>query len=81
MRHLLAAVLIASFLLLPLGAQQTGPAPSQQSESKGHLNPVIAKLAAGRTVYGLINTGDLSLANARETVGSSSKRPMLTLEP
>src|SRR5919199_1043339 len=30
-----------------------------------HLNPVIAKLAAGKTVYGL-NTGDLSLAYARE---------------
>jgi 4-hydroxy-2-oxoheptanedioate aldolase len=32
-----------------------------------HLNPVIAKLAAGKTVYGLINSGDLSLVNARET--------------
>src|SRR5215467_1254332 len=30
-----------------------------------HLNPVIAKLVAGKTVYGL-NTGDLSLAYARE---------------
>lgn len=30
-----------------------------------HVNPVIAKLAEGRTVYGL-NTGDLSLVNARE---------------
>src|SRR5437867_5523202 len=30
-----------------------------------HLNPVIAKLAEGKTVYGLI-TGDLSLAYARE---------------
>ena len=30
-----------------------------------HLNPVIAKLAEGKTVYGL-NTGDLSLVNARE---------------
>ena len=67
MRHVLAAVLIASCLLLSLGAQQAGPALSEQSESKGHLNPVIAKLAAGKTVYGLINTGDLSLANARET--------------
>jgi 4-hydroxy-2-oxoheptanedioate aldolase len=28
---------------------------------------VVAKLAAGQTVYGLINSGDLSLANARET--------------
>jgi 4-hydroxy-2-oxoheptanedioate aldolase len=39
--------------------------PSAQSASL-HLNPVIAKLAAGKTVYGLI-TGDLSIANARET--------------
>jgi 4-hydroxy-2-oxoheptanedioate aldolase len=30
-----------------------------------HFNPVIAKLAEGKTVYGL-NTGDLSLAYARE---------------
>ena len=47
--------------------KSTRPALSEQSESKGHLNPVIAKLAAGKTVYGLINTGDLSLAHARET--------------
>jgi 4-hydroxy-2-oxoheptanedioate aldolase len=32
-----------------------------------HLNPVVAKLAAGETVYGLINSGDWTLANARET--------------
>jgi 4-hydroxy-2-oxoheptanedioate aldolase len=55
MRHVLAAVLVTC-LLLPLGAQEST-----------HLNPVIAKLAAGKTVYGLINTGDLSLANARDT--------------
>ena len=30
-----------------------------------HFNPVVAKLAAGKTVYGL-NTGDLSLYYARE---------------
>ena len=34
-----------------------------------HLNPVIAKLADGKTVYGLI-TGDLSLAYAREVARS-----------
>jgi hypothetical protein len=56
MRHVLAAVLVATCLLLPLNAQEST-----------HLNPVIAKLAAGKTVYGLINTGDLSLANARDT--------------
>jgi 4-hydroxy-2-oxoheptanedioate aldolase len=32
-----------------------------------HLNPVIAKLAEGKTVFGLINSGDLSIVNARET--------------
>jgi 4-hydroxy-2-oxoheptanedioate aldolase len=41
-------------------------APVAQQPSV-HLNPVIAKLAAGKTVYGLINSGDLSLVNARET--------------
>jgi 2-keto-3-deoxy-L-rhamnonate aldolase RhmA len=39
--------------------------PSAQPQAP-HLNPVIAKLAEGKTVYGLI-TGDLSVANARET--------------
>jgi 4-hydroxy-2-oxoheptanedioate aldolase len=34
-----------------------------------HLNPVIAKLAEGKTVYGLI-TGDLSIAYAREVARS-----------
>src|SRR5438046_7384708 len=37
--------------------------PAQQKPL--HINPVIAKLAEGKTVYGL-NTGDLSLAYARE---------------
>jgi 4-hydroxy-2-oxoheptanedioate aldolase len=41
-------------------------APAAQ-QAGVHLNPVVAKLAAGRTVYGLINAGDLSLAHARET--------------
>jgi 4-hydroxy-2-oxoheptanedioate aldolase len=39
------------------------PAPHAQQPTV-HINPVIAKLAAGKTVYGL-STGDLSLANAR----------------
>src|SRR5262245_58986484 len=47
-----AAVLLSG--ALPLAQQPTV-----------HLNPVIAKLAQGQTVYGLI-TGDLSLANARD---------------
>ena len=37
--------------------------PAQQKPL--HLNPVIGKLAEGKTVYGL-NTGDLSLVYARE---------------
>ena len=55
---MLAAALAAAAVLAPVvpSAQQKAP----------HLNPVIAKLAEGKTVYGLI-TGDLSFANARET--------------
>jgi 4-hydroxy-2-oxoheptanedioate aldolase len=56
MRRLFAAVIAAIACLLVSGAAQEST----------HLNPVIAKLAAGKTVYGLINTGDMSLANARE---------------
>jgi 4-hydroxy-2-oxoheptanedioate aldolase len=44
----------------------TAGAPTAQ-EGWLHLNPVVAKLAAGKTVYGLINQGDLSLVHARET--------------
>jgi 4-hydroxy-2-oxoheptanedioate aldolase len=44
----------------------TGGTPLAQ-EARLHLNPVVAKLAAGKTVYGLINQGDLSLVNARDT--------------
>jgi 4-hydroxy-2-oxoheptanedioate aldolase len=58
MRLASAVLLVAAYLLLPRAHAQ---------ESAGHLNPVVAKLAAGKTVYGLINTGDLSLANARDT--------------
>src|SRR6266508_1600880 len=39
-------------------------APSAQKQ-RLHLNPVIAKLIEGKTIYGL-NTGDLSLAYAKE---------------
>jgi 4-hydroxy-2-oxoheptanedioate aldolase len=42
----------------------TSSAPLAQQKPL-HLNPVIAKLVEGKTVYGL-NTGDLSLAYARE---------------
>jgi 4-hydroxy-2-oxoheptanedioate aldolase len=51
------AAVIALFVLWP-------GAPSAQQQ-RLHLNPVIAKLIEGKTVYGL-NTGDLSLAYAKE---------------
>src|SRR4029453_18441418 len=54
--------LVALVAALAVGSSS---APMAQQVST-HLNPVIAKLAAGKTVYGLINTGDMSLANARE---------------
>jgi 4-hydroxy-2-oxoheptanedioate aldolase len=60
MRHLLTLALaacLAAGAFTALAAQQP----------RVHLNPVVAKLAAGRTVYGLINAGDLSIVNARET--------------
>jgi 4-hydroxy-2-oxoheptanedioate aldolase len=47
-------------------AALVGPRALSAQDKYVHLNPVIAKLAEGKTVYGLI-TGDLSLANARET--------------
>src|SRR5437762_5618844 len=53
----LAGIALATLLLTP-----SRPVAQQKPL---HLNPVIAKLAEGRTVYGL-NTGDLSLAYARE---------------
>jgi len=53
--------LAAAFVVATLSTAR----PSAQGAGV-HLNPVIAKLAAGKTVYGLI-TGDLSIANARET--------------
>jgi 4-hydroxy-2-oxoheptanedioate aldolase len=56
----------AAAILAPVVATVlTAGVPSAQEKAL-HLNPVIAKLAAGKTVYGLI-TSDLSLANARET--------------
>ena len=56
-------------LLIALVAAGTVGSSSAPVAQQGgvHLNPVVAKLAAGQTVYGLINAGDLSLVNARET--------------
>lgn len=56
----------ARHLLLAVGAIAVAPSAAL-AQAEVHLNPVVAKLAAGETVYGLINSGDLSLANARET--------------
>jgi 4-hydroxy-2-oxoheptanedioate aldolase len=59
-------------MLKPLGyffvfwaALLCAPAMLPAQQKPLHLNPVIAKLAEGKTVYGL-NTGDLSLVYARE---------------
>jgi 4-hydroxy-2-oxoheptanedioate aldolase len=57
-RYLLVTLVALS--VLPLT-----PGMLSAQEKPLHLNPVIAKLADGKTVYGLI-TGDLSLAYARE---------------
>jgi 4-hydroxy-2-oxoheptanedioate aldolase len=39
--------------------------PAQVGEQRLHLNPVIAKLAEGRTVYGLQASADMSMGLAR----------------
>ena len=60
----LALATLAALATLPF----TGHA--QQIVQRLHLNPVIEKLAAGKTVYGL-STGDLSLPNARTMARSA----------
>ena len=63
---LLSGLVIAVTLLT-----ETAPdAQEKPLEQRLHLNPVIAKLAEGKTVYGL-NTADLSLAYAREVARSA----------
>jgi len=49
-----------------LGAFVLAPRAPLAQQKPLHLNPVVAKLAEGKTVYG-IQTADLSLAHARET--------------
>jgi 4-hydroxy-2-oxoheptanedioate aldolase len=61
--HRLALAIPAVALLAVVVSTPGTPSAQQPSV---HLNPVIAKLVEGKTVYGL-NTGDLSLTNARET--------------
>ena len=60
MRYAVTVSLVAAAGLL------SSQNPSAQ-ETNVHLNPVVAKLAAGTVVYGLANAGDFSLANTRET--------------
>ena len=60
MRYAITVSLVAAAGLL------SSQNPAAQ-ETNVHLNPVVAKLAAGTVVYGLANAGDFSLANARET--------------
>ena len=68
---IIAAASVAA-LLVPLGSSarrddrgRGAEAGQQAPATPQHLNPVIAKLAEGKTVYGL-STGDLSLVNARD---------------
>lgn len=53
-----------------LGAFLLAPRTPLAQQKPLHLNPVVAKLAEGKTVYG-VQTGDLSLAHARETARAS----------
>lgn len=56
---------LTPFVLAVLAALAAMPGAPAAQKLPLHLNPVIAKLADGKTVYGL-STGDLSLVNARE---------------
>ena len=47
------------------------PSPASAQQPAQHLNPVIDKLAKGQPVFGL-NTGDLSLQNARSAARSAA---------
>ena len=60
MRTGISFVVVGASVVATLGVRL----PAQTATA--HLNPVIAKLARSETVFGLINQGDLSLANARE---------------
>jgi 4-hydroxy-2-oxoheptanedioate aldolase len=56
----LAAASVAAGVLL-----STGALTAQIAEQRLHLNPVIAKLAEGRTVYGLQGGIEMSIGSAR----------------
>src|SRR3989442_5552079 len=66
LRHPLSVVVLAAAFITVVFLMDSSPVAQQKPlEQRLHLNPVIAKLAEGKTVYG-INTADLSLAYARE---------------
>ena len=64
-----SGVLPRTFAALVLGACVLTPRTPFAQQQPLHLNPVVAKLAEGKTVYG-IQTNDWSLAHARETARS-----------
>ena len=55
---------VAGALVVVLIFASSGPT-AQIAEQRLHLNPVIAKLAEGRTVYGLQAGIDMSIGSAR----------------
>ena len=61
----LTALLAFIMLMLLPGARYAQDRIQAGSKIQGHLNPVIAKLAQGKTVYGIITT-DLTATNARD---------------
>ena len=66
LRHPFPLVGLAAACITVVLLMESAPVAQQKPlEQRLHLNPVIAKLAEGKTVYG-INTADLSLAYARE---------------
>jgi len=66
LEHPLPVVGLAAAFVTVVFLMESAPVAQQKPlEQRLHLNPVIAKLAEGKTVYG-INTADLSLAYARE---------------
>jgi 4-hydroxy-2-oxoheptanedioate aldolase len=64
-----SGMLPRTFVALVLGACVLTPRTPFAQQQPLHLNPVVAKLAEGKTVYG-IQTNDWSLAHARETARS-----------
>ena len=69
-------------LVLPLaalGALVVGLAVPSAQQPRLHVNPIIAKLAAGGTVVG-ISTGDLSMENARTVAQANADFVRIDME-